>query len=108
VLNAPARWSGAFDLVFEAYTIQVLSGPDRAACIRAIGGFVSPGGSLLVVARSGRPGDPPGDMPWPMTRGEMDGFLVAGLTLAHLREVVESGDEPVLRFVAEFVRLALD
>ena len=103
-LDAPLESSGAFDFVFEAYTVQVLSGPARAACARAIGSFVAPGGILLVVARSRRPGDPEGSMPWPLTRAELDEFAASGLTLVSLLDVAEPGDPPVPRFVAEFRR----
>jgi SAM-dependent methyltransferase len=101
-LSPPARWSLAFDFVFEAYTVQVLAGDARAVCARAIGGFVATGGTLLVVARSRRPEDPEGPMPWPLTRAELDAFAALGLELARLDEIVELGDPPVPRFVAEF------
>jgi SAM-dependent methyltransferase len=104
VLAPPAEWSAAFDFVFEAYTVQVLPGGARAECSRSIGGFVAPGGTLLVVARSRRQEDPEGKMPWPLTRAELDEFAVPGLGIAHLDEIVEPGDPPVPRFVAEFVR----
>jgi hypothetical protein len=104
VLNPPARWTAAFDFVFEAYTVQVLAGPARAACARSIGRMVAPNGTLLAVARSRRPEDPEGLMPWPLTRAELDEFQAPGLDLAHLTELVEPGDPPVPRFVAEFRR----
>jgi SAM-dependent methyltransferase len=104
VLAPHPEWTGAFDFVFEAYTVQVLLGAARLACARSIGGMVGPGGSLLVVARSRRPEDPEGLMPWPLTRAELDAFLVPGLALADLTELVEPGDPPVPRFVAEFER----
>jgi hypothetical protein len=103
-LLPPAAWRGAFDFVFEAYTVQVLPGEARAACARAIASFVAPGGRLLVVARSRRPEDPEGLMPWPLTRAELDEFAGPGLELVHLDEIVEPGDPPVPRFVAEFAR----
>jgi SAM-dependent methyltransferase len=104
VLAPPAEWIGAFDFVFEAYTVQVLPGDARAACARSIASLVAPGGTLLAVARSRRPEDPEGLMPWPLTRSELDDFLAPGMMLANLREVVEPGDPPVPRFVAEFRR----
>jgi len=58
VLRPPAAWTAAFDFVFEAYTVQVLPGEARATCAHAIGGFVAPGGTLLVVARSRGEQDP--------------------------------------------------
>ena len=104
-LNPPAGWTAAFDFVFEAYTIQVLRGEARPACVRSIGRMVAPGCILLAVARSRRAEDPAGTMPWPLTRAELDAFLVPGLRLADLTEVVEPDDPPVPRFVAEFVAL---
>jgi SAM-dependent methyltransferase len=104
VLRPPVEWSVPFDFIFEAYTVQVLPGAARAACARSIGGFVAPGGSLLVVARSRLDTDPEGLMPWPLTRAELDEFAVRGLVLTSLDEVVEPGDPPVPRFVAEFSR----
>ena len=104
VLRPPAEWSVAFDFIFEAYTVRVLPGAARAVCARSIGGFVAPGGSLLVVARSRLDTDPEGLMPWPLTRAELDEFAVRGLVLTSLDEVVEPGDPPVPRFVAEFSR----
>jgi SAM-dependent methyltransferase len=103
-LGLPAEWDGTFDFVFEAYTVQVLTGEARAACATSIGRMIAAGGTLLVVARSRGTGDPEGQMPWPLTRAELDEFIVPGVRLAHLTELVEPGDPPVPRFVAEFVR----
>ena len=103
-LHPPLEWERAFDLVFEAYTVQVLSGSVRPIAAASIGRTVAPGGLLLAVARSRRASDPEGAMPWPLTRAELDAFAESGLSLRSLREVVEPGDPPVPRFVAEFVR----
>jgi SAM-dependent methyltransferase len=114
-LRPPADWGASFDFVFEAYTIQVLHGEARTACARSIGGLVAPGGRLLVVARSRAEEGPEGAMPWPLTRRELDAFGEhnalgehdahgePGLDLVSLTELVEPGDPPVPRFVAEFV-----
>jgi SAM-dependent methyltransferase len=104
VLEPPREWAGAFDVVFEAYTVQVLPGAARADCARSIGRLVAPKGALLVVARSRREEDPEGSMPWPLTRSELDAFLLPGLQLSGLKELVEPVDPPVPRFVAEFGR----
>jgi SAM-dependent methyltransferase len=103
-LNPATEWIGAFDFVFEAYTVQVLPGEARAVCARSIGSLVGPGGVLLAVARSRTPSDPEGLMPWPLTRAELDEFAAPGLELANLAEIVEPGDPPVPRFIAEFRR----
>ena len=102
--NPPAEWRGAFDFVFEAYTVQVLVGSVRAECARRIGELVAPGGRLLVVARARKREDPEGLMPWPLLREELDEFLAPRVRLANLAEVLEPGDPPVPRFVAEFAR----
>jgi SAM-dependent methyltransferase len=103
VLEPPTAWAGAFDFVFEAYTVQVLRGAARAECARSVGRMVGPGGVLLAVARCRQAADPEGDMPWPLTRAELAAFLVPGLRLASLVEMSEPGEPPVPRFVAEFV-----
>ena len=102
VLRPPPRWLRAFDFVFDAYTVQVLPGAARASCARSIGRFVAPGGTLLAVARSRRPEESEGLMPWPLTPPELGDFAAAGLDLQHLDELLEPGDPPVPRFVAEF------
>jgi hypothetical protein len=43
-------------------------------------------------------------MPWPLTRAELDEFASPGLVLANMAEIVEPGDPPVPRFIAEFHR----
>lgn len=103
-LRPPAEWSGAFDFVFEAYTVQVLPGEARGTCAASIGRMIAPGGTLLVVARSRGIDDPEGQMPWPLARAELDTFLAPGVSLTHLTELVEPGDPPVPRFVAHFTR----
>jgi SAM-dependent methyltransferase len=103
-LEPPQEWLSVFDFVFEAYTVQVLPGDARARCARSIGRLVGPGGVLLAVARSRKPEDPEGSMPWPLTRAELDGFVVPGLELSGLIEVLEPGSPPVPRFIAEFRR----
>lgn len=103
-LKPPAEWISAFDFVFEAYTVQVLQSEGRATCAASIGRMIAPGGTLLVVARSRGAGDPEGQMPWPLTRVELDGFLAPDASLTRLTELVEPGDPPVPRFVAEITR----
>ncbi|CRK57415.1 hypothetical protein [Alloactinosynnema sp. L-07] len=103
VLAAPAAWSGAFDLVYEAYTIQVLRGENRATAIKAISGFVAPGGTLLVIGFSAKPTDDPPRIAQPLTRVELDSF---GLTQGWVDERPPNPEEPPGRwhYVAEFTR----
>ena len=97
VLDPPAAWRQAFDLVVESITVQSLP-PDRhTAASDHIGRFVAPGGTLLVVSGVGVEGVPVDGPPWPLTRGEVDAFAAGGLTAVS----VEQRDG---RWVAEFRR----
>src|SRR5436190_1404721 len=68
LLDPPADWRAAFDLVAETYTLQVLPPSERGAAVHALRTFVAPGGTLLVIARGREPAEPEGVMPWPLTR----------------------------------------
>ncbi|HEY3501923.1 MAG TPA: class I SAM-dependent methyltransferase [Actinocatenispora sp.] len=105
LLDPPEDLRGAFDLVFEAYTVQTLQGDARRTAIARCAELVAPGGLLLVVARARDEQDPPGRMPWPLTRVELDAFAVGGLRPAAVEELLDTDeDPPVRRWRATFVR----
>jgi SAM-dependent methyltransferase len=104
LLAPPVDWRGAFDLVAETYTLQVLPPPERAVAARALGDLVAPGGTLLVLARGREPGDPEGAMPWPLTRPEVEAIGRAGLRLAAFEDFLDAEYPPVRRFRAAFRR----
>ncbi|GGS47664.1 MULTISPECIES: class I SAM-dependent methyltransferase [Actinokineospora] len=108
VLEPMAEWAGAFDVVFEAYTVQVLRGDDRAAAIAAIAGFVAPGGRLLVVGFRARPDDEPDRIALPLTAEELRSFTTHGLDLVSLAEEPPRDDAPPPRWhwIAEYRRPA--
>jgi 2-polyprenyl-3-methyl-5-hydroxy-6-metoxy-1,4-benzoquinol methylase len=96
LLALPAAWAGAFDLVFEAYTVQPLFGPVRDAALAALSGPVAPGGTLLVVAfATGEtaPERSPAMMPWPLTRAEID--LAGGPLHTESVDFLPAGDPPL-------------
>jgi SAM-dependent methyltransferase len=72
LLDPPAAWRRAFDLVLEVFTVQSLPPTVRATAIANIAGFVA--GRLLVVATQGEPADGP---PWPLTREQVTSFPLA-------------------------------
>ncbi len=94
----PAEWAAAFDFVFECNTVQALPANIRAQAIEKIAGFVKPGGCLLVIARAREESDPPGQLPWPLTRREIDGFVCAGLREESFEELTDSEPPWVRRF----------
>lgn len=105
LLAPPDAWAGAFDLVFEAYTVQPLFGEVRARVLDALAGPVAPAGTLLVVSFATTEEDPardPAMMPWPLTRAELER---AGGPLRTIRIDYSEGGEPFLpRWRAEFRR----
>jgi SAM-dependent methyltransferase len=105
LLNRPAEWSGAFDLVVEIYTVQPLYGEVRTRALTALSDPVAPGGTLLVIAWATDEDNPerdPAMMPWPLTRAELD--VAAGpLRARRIEQFI--GRVPALpRWRAEFVR----
>ena len=94
---APVEWRGAFELVFECYTLQALPARLRPAARVARAGFVAPGGNLLVVTRAREPGDPEGELPWPLLRSEVSAFSDLGLTEREFAELPSGPAEPPTR-----------
>lgn len=106
LFDPPAAWQGAFDLVIEAYTLQVLPPELRGPAAERIAGFVAPGGTLLVVCRGREPGEPEGKMPWFLLRQELGAFTAAGLEVVEWRDYVDLEDPPVRRFRVTYRRPA--
>jgi SAM-dependent methyltransferase len=105
LLDLPAGWSGAFDLVIEIYTVQPLYGEVRARALAALSGPVAPGGTLLVIAWATDDDNPerdPAMMPWPLTRAELD--VAAGPLRARRIEQFRGRVPALPRWRAEFVR----
>lgn len=94
----PTEWIQEFDFVFEANTVQALPTNVRAPAMERIASFVKSGGKLLVIARGREAGEPEGQMPWPVTREEMAGFLRAGLQEESFENFFDSEDPPSRRF----------
>jgi SAM-dependent methyltransferase len=88
LLDPPAEWGAAFDLVVEVFTVQSLPEPPRADAIRSVAGFVAPGGTLLVVATARDDGTPdPAGPPWPLLRDEVESFADGDLELVRLERL---------------------
>ena len=104
LLEPPAAWRGAFDLVAETYTLQVLPPRERALAARVLAELTAPGGTLLVIARGREPDDPEGAMPWPLTRAEIEAIGGDGLARPAFEDFLDAEDPPVRRFRATFRR----
>lgn len=105
LLALSPSWSGIFDLVVEVYTLQVLQPELRRRAQAALAQCVAPGGRLLIICRGREESDPPGSMPWPLTRTELDAFAALNLRPTSWEEFVDDETPPVRRFRAVFSRV---
>nr|BBH87046.1 methyltransferase type 12 [Thermosporothrix sp. COM3] len=101
-LKLPEGWQRRFDFLFEAYTLQVLPPEARQTAARNLASCLAEGGILLVICRGRSPEDPEGDMPWPLTAGELQVFLEAGLSETQFEEYFE--ESSVRRFRVTYSR----
>jgi hypothetical protein len=102
LLELPRSLVGAFQLVFEAYTVQALPESVRDIAIDAVASLVAPGGTLLVVASARDEDEHPGNLPWPLTRSQLARFGEAGLRELRFEDIADS---PLRRqFRVEYVR----
>ena len=97
-----AEWVGHFDLVLESNTVQALPREIRAEAIRGVAAFVKKGGMILLIARGQDEGEPEGQMPWPLTRRELDLFRELGLREESFEDYWDAESPPVRRFRAIF------
>ena len=104
LLEPPEAWSRAFDFVLESNTLQVLPAELRARAMHRAADFVREGGRLLAIARARDEGDPRGEMPWPLTRSELNHFAEMGLRELSFEDFQDSEDPPVRRFRALYLR----
>ncbi len=105
VLQPPPAWTAAFDLIYEAFTLQALPPEPRHAAIRSMAGLVAPGGRVFVLCRAREAGEPIGELPWPLTRDELALFEAAGLRATTVEIVLDDELPPVRRFRAFFDRM---
>ncbi|WP_430782422.1 class I SAM-dependent methyltransferase [Actinoplanes sp. G11-F43] len=105
LLNPPQAWRQAFDLVLESNNIQALPFAVRPAAITAVGDFVAPGGTLVVLAAATTRVDADGEgPPWPLTRTEIDTFATGGLHPVSVDQVAAPGTSLPTRWRARFTR----
>jgi len=92
----PKEWERAFDLVVEIYTLQALPPEPRVHAVTHVERFVAPGGTLLVVTRGRNEDEQQRDeIPWPLTRAELQTFEALGLREAGFLE--EAADDQLSR-----------
>jgi SAM-dependent methyltransferase len=102
LFQPPSSWCQAFDFVLESYTLQVLPASLRENAMRRIAEFVAPGGTLLAICRGRNQDDDTGQMPWPITKAELNGFAASGLREISFEDFMDKEDPPVRRFRAVY------
>lgn len=106
LLNLRADWKGAFDFVFEAYTIQPLPNSLRAKAIEGVASLVKPGGELLVICRGRDENEEAPELPWPLSPSEIAKFDAAGLKRLSSEDYMDDEDPPIRRFRVLYQRPA--
>ena len=104
VLGLPGAWLAAFDFVLSAYTLQVLPPSLRRGAAAGIASALTPGGTALVLARGRGEPDPSGEMPWPLTPGELTSYFGSDLEIVELADFIDSEEPPVRRLRATLRR----
>jgi SAM-dependent methyltransferase len=107
LLNPPADWHRAFDLVVEIYTVQALPIPLQPDAVKHVTELVGPGGTLLVIAAARPDNQPDTDThgpPWPLTRTTIQSFTTPDLHLIQLDQTPNPTDPTTHRWRAEYLR----
>ncbi len=98
LLDPPDAWYESFSFILESYTLQVLPPQQRVAAIANIANLVAPSGQILVISRGREQSDPLGDIPYPLTRGELARFENLGLSCEAFEDYYDRESPPVRRF----------
>lgn len=103
LFDLPAAWEESFHLTVEIRTLQSLPLELRKQAATAIAKTIAPGGWLFVRAAARKPNEPLTSRPWPLTRGDLDAFVDAGLLERQVREEPPR-DERFATFTAVYER----
>jgi SAM-dependent methyltransferase len=102
LFDYPPQWAENFELVYECNTIQVLPGKYRIRARDAMVSLLAPQGHLLVSCRSRLKGEQEDDIPLPLDKEEIDGFIRCGLIEESFEAYDDTQDPPVPHFFASY------
>jgi hypothetical protein len=72
--------------------------------MRNVAGFVKKGGTILLIARRREASESEGQMPWPLTRRELELFRELGLREESIEDYFDRESPPVRRFRSVYVK----
>lgn len=94
-------FAGEFDLVVEIYTLQAMPLEMREQAVAAVARL---GREVIIICRGRDESDPPGQLPWPLTRQEMEPLQRGGLALVSFEDFDDPFDPGKRRFRAYWRR----
>lgn len=105
LFNLPKEWLGAFDFIYECYTVQALPRSMRRDAIKNISSLLAPGGELLVIQRGYNGEEMDAGPPWPVTKEDLKEFEANGLRQSDFFEKPDKiGEEDVKRIRVLYTR----
>ena len=105
LLDLPAEWREAFDLVVESITVQSLPPRLHGEAIGEVIGTVAPGGTLLVISAARAENEPVDGPPWPLEPSEIAQFTDA-LQTVRFEDLRDAQDPFYRRWRVELQRPA--
>jgi len=100
LFDFPKEWKENFDLIYECNTIQVLPGKYRTDARDAMISLLASGGQILVSCRSRNKGEQEKDIPLPLDKDEINGFVRCGLREESFLAYDDNQEPPVAHFFA--------
>jgi len=102
LFDYPAQWAENFELVYECNTIQVLPGKYRIQARNAMFSLLALRGYVLVSCRSRLEGEQENDIPLPLDKEELDGFVRCGLSEVSFEAYDDNQQPAVPHFFASY------
>lgn len=102
LFDYPSQWAENFELVYECNTIQVLPGKYRIQARDAMVSLLATQGYILVSCRSRLKGEQEDDIPLPLDKEEIDGFIRCGLSQESFEAYDDTQEPPVPHFFATY------
>jgi SAM-dependent methyltransferase len=103
LLDMPAEWREAFDLVVESITVQSLPTRMHREAIDEVIGTVAPGGTLIVISAARAENEPVDGPPWPLTPSEI-ALFGEGLRSVRFEDLRDAQDPFYRRWRVELRR----